>query len=64
MRAAGAGCHDAIAALARFTDDGKLRLVAMKNDGTTTRRADIQGELEHMDEIVAAAARELMDRDG
>ena len=64
MRAAGAGCHDAIAALARFTDDGKLRLVAMKNDGTTTRRADIQGELEHMDEMVAAAARELMDRDG
>ena len=64
MRAVGAGCHDAIAALARFTDDGRLRLIAMKNDGTTTKRADMQGEREYIDEIVAAAASELMDKNG
>lgn len=62
MKAIGAGCHDAVAALARADDAGGIRLLAMKNENGETVKADLTASPDGIDDIVREAAAILMNK--
>lgn len=61
MHAIGAGCHDAVAALARCAGDGRIRLIAMRSDEGRMIRADVRKDADRIDDIVREAATTLLD---